>query len=592
MKLRHFFPIVALMAISVEASAQNITTTGSPMAPTGVREAPPNTTEIVVDFDDDAWDYQIRSVAEETHVQLRPNSAEMVDSTGIYLARVPTADVDRIIAQLRRQPNVHNVEINRLYHATHTPNDPLYEQQWGMHRVGLASSSNISCGRGAVVAVIDTGVACEDHGPYTRLSDLAGTICVPGWNFVNDTAHANDDQGHGTHVAGTIAQTTNNRIGGAGVAYCATIMPVKVLSRSGSGSTADVAEGIRWAADHGANVINMSLGSGGHSRMMDEAVEYAHNRGVAVICAAGNESDDVGSPANAPHAIAVSATDANDDIAYFSNTGPEIAIAAPGVNILQQTICQGGEGRCEQFVAWSGTSMASPHAAGVAALAVSMGVTDPDAIRRVIREYASPATNGNHNPHEYGAGIVSAEGTTKGLLWQQGIVRTGFLAMFTLLLMSIIKSGGGRMLFNGYPAAIQMGVGLFFLPMIFGQITNFVAQPIAMWDIALFGANTHLWLPFCNVIVVGGLVALFFSRPLFRPWIGALSLGVATFYSGELYLNTWRGPLGSVLYVLWSIFNITIALWIAKLGMDAKGSERPAPVTYAAPITDAEPVPS
>lgn len=575
-KLRFSFLMLAALALTPEAHAQTPSTAGSPMAATGVRTAPPNTTEIVVDLDDDVWDYQVRALGEETHLTLRPNSQEMVSEDRLYIVRVPNADVQSTLNLLRNRPHVHNVEINREMRALFVPNDPMYNQQWGMQRVGLNNSSDISCGRGALVAVIDTGVACENHGPYTRLSDLAGTVCVPGWNFVSDTAHANDDQGHGTHVAGTIAQTTNNELGGAGVAYCATIMPVKVLDSRGSGSLADVAEGIRWAADHGANVINMSLGASGHSRIMDEAVEYAHHKGTIVICAAGNESDDVGSPANAPFAIAVSATDSRDDLAYFSNTGPEIAIAAPGVDILQQTICERGENRCEQFASWSGTSMASPHAAGVAALAVSMGVTDPDEIKNVMRRYASAPRNGQRDHHQYGAGIVSAEGLTSGILWHHGLVRTGFLGLFAAMLYWIIRSGGGKMDFSGIPAAVQMGVGLFFLPVAFGQFTNFLAVPVAMWDIALFGANWHLWLPFCNVGIVGIATALFFSRPSFRPWIGALALGTAVFYAGELYLNTWRAPLGSVLYVIWALFTIGVSLWVARLGMDTKGNTRPA----------------
>lgn len=570
--------MLCALAVPTDVQAQTPTTAGSPMAATGTRSAPSTTTEIVVDLDDDVWDFQVRSLSDETHLVLRPNSEEMVGEDRLYLVTVPNGDVQRTINLLRGRPHVHNVEINREMHALFVPNDPMYDQQWGMQRVGLQHSSEISCGRGALVAVIDTGVACENHGPYTRLSDLAGTICVPGWNFVSDTAHANDDQGHGTHVAGTIAQTTNNELGGAGIAYCATIMPVKVLDSRGSGTLADVAEGIRWAADHGANVINMSLGAGGHSRIMDEAVQYAHHKGTVVICAAGNESDDVGSPANAPFAIAVSATDNADALAYFSNTGPEIAIAAPGVAILQQTICERGENRCEQFASWSGTSMASPHVAGVAALAVSMGVTDPDSIKNALRAYASPTRHGGRDHHQFGAGIVSAEGLTKGILWHNGLVRTSFLGLFIGLLYMIIRGGGGQMNFSGLPAAVQMGVGLFFLPLAFGQFTNFLAVPVAMWDIALFGANWHLWLPFCNIGIVGIAAGLFFSRPTFRPWIGALALGTATFYAGELYLNTWRAPLGSVLYVIWSLFTIGVSLWIARLGMDTKGNERPAMV--------------
>ena len=143
----------------------------------------------------------------------------------------------------------HNIEMRALF----VPNDPMYDQQWGMQRVGLPRSSEVTCGRGATVAVIDTGVACENHGEFTRIPDLAGTRCLPGWNFVNDTAHANDDQGHGTHVAGTIAQTTHNQLGTAGVAFCATILPVKVLDARGAGTgCVDAVRALMASAAHTA----------------------------------------------------------------------------------------------------------------------------------------------------------------------------------------------------------------------------------------------------------------------------------------------------------------------------------------------------
>src|SRR3989442_1427120 len=127
-----------------------------------------------------------------------------------------------------------------------------------------------------VVAVIDTGVAYENHGQFKRAKDLDKTEFVPGYNFVADNEHANDDHGHGTHVAGTIAQSTHNGIGVAGVAYKARIMPLKVLSAGGSGSVAGIAQAVRWAADHGAQVINMSLGGPMYAQVLARAVRYAH----------------------------------------------------------------------------------------------------------------------------------------------------------------------------------------------------------------------------------------------------------------------------------------------------------------------------
>jgi serine protease len=134
------------------------------------------------------------------------------------------------------------------------PNDACFKYQWHLRQIGAPAAWKEANGKGAVVAVIDTGV--------TRVADLAKTNFVPGYNFVTNSSDASDDHGHGTHVAGTIAQSTNNGLGVAGVAYGASIMPLKVLSARGSGSVGAIAQAIRWAADHGANVINMSLGGG------------------------------------------------------------------------------------------------------------------------------------------------------------------------------------------------------------------------------------------------------------------------------------------------------------------------------------------
>ncbi len=156
-----------------------------------------------------------------------------------------------------------------LFRASFVPDDPLYaSKQWHLARVGAESAWRYTCGQGVKVAVVDTGIACFDKGPFSRGSDLAGTRCEGGWNFVDDSPEAYDDQGHGTHVAGTIAQTTNNGVGTAGLAFCATLMPIKVLNRQGFGSVADVAEGIRFAADEGAQIINMSLGGPIKSRIL------------------------------------------------------------------------------------------------------------------------------------------------------------------------------------------------------------------------------------------------------------------------------------------------------------------------------------
>src|SRR5262249_34896260 len=154
---------------------------------------------------------------------------------------------------------------------------------------------------GVVVAVIDTGVS--------HVEDLAQTEFVPGWNFVINDDNSDDDHGHGTHVAGTIAQSTHNGIGVAGGAFPPPTMPVKALSAPCSGTVAGIADAVRFAADHGAKVINMSLGGAMNSQVLARAVKYAHDHGVTVVCAAGNDGRGrVSFPAANPGAIAVAAT--------------------------------------------------------------------------------------------------------------------------------------------------------------------------------------------------------------------------------------------------------------------------------------------
>ncbi|HVV51299.1 MAG TPA: S8 family peptidase [Polyangia bacterium] len=293
------------------------------------------------------------------------------------------------------------------------PNDTCYKYQWHLRQIGMPAAWKQGNGKGAVVAVIDTGV--------TKVGDLRDTKFVPGYNFVANNANAADDHGHGTHVAGTIAESTNNGIGVAGVAYGASIMPLKVLSARGSGSMGGIAQAIRWAADHGANVINMSLGGRYAVAPLASAVKYAHGKGVVVVAAAGNDGHGkVSYPARYPGVIAVAATQEDGNTTFYSNWGPEVDLAAPGGNtrgnpqggVLQHTIVPGDIGRTD-YLYFMGTSMASPHVAGVAALVVGAGVKSPDAVEKILLATASKpkgretAADGRIDDH-YGAGIVDA----------------------------------------------------------------------------------------------------------------------------------------------------------------------------------------
>jgi serine protease len=454
----------------------------------------------------------------------------------------------------------------------------MYSQQWHMQRAGAERAWEYACGEGVTVAVVDTGIACETYGPFNKGSDLATTACVPGWNVVAKNEHANDDQGHGTHVAGTIAQTTNNGVGVAGLAHCAKLMPVKVLSKGGWGTMADVAEGIRWAADHGAQVINLSLGSSSRSKVVENAVTHAYNKGVVVVAAAGNSGKSVGFPAAYHGAIAVSATDKNDAIAWFSSRGPEVAIGAPGVGVTQQTICENGKNKCEIWGVFNGTSMASPHVAGAAALLVGQGITDPDAVRAQLQATATPKEDKNL----FGAGILEAGKAAFRTHWVHVGVRLAALFALFMVVASRIKKRGGSI--AGGPGAIGAAlfgsVGLLpILPLlgiparagaarIFAELAM---KPFGEWTL-LVSPNLHKWLPLASAIPVFAATALFFGSKRLRPWIGGFALGTAALLvqmgiSGEVWF-----ALGSFAMRLWAIINVAACLWIARMTLDKKSA--------------------
>jgi serine protease len=286
------------------------------------------------------------------------------------------------------------------------PNDPLYSKQWHLHNINVEQAWETNRGKGTTVAVIDTGV--------TKTTDMDKTEFVAGYDFVNNKADAADDNGHGTHVAGSVAQSTNNAFGVAGVAYEAKIMPLKVLAASGGGTVSDIAESIKFAADNGADVINMSLGGGGESALMKEAIDYAHGKGVVIVAAAGNENQNSASyPARYNHVIGVAAYDAKGEKAEFSNFGAGVDIAAPGgghgSKVWQETIDP--DGGPAQVMGFQGTSMASPHVAGVAALIKSAGIKEPDAVLEVLQK--SVRNIGEDPLNHYGAGQLDAAAAVK-----------------------------------------------------------------------------------------------------------------------------------------------------------------------------------
>src|SRR3989338_5669369 len=358
------------------------------------------------------------------------------DHKPLRVAKIPTGkSVREAKWEFESRDDVEYAEPNYIAHAFMVPNDPFYSYQWNFSKIGMESAWNVSNGSGVTVAIVDTGVAYENYSQsrktkYYLAPDLTNTAFVSGYDFVNDDTHPNDDNGHGTHVAGTVAGSTNNELGVAGIAYGASIMPVKVLDRNGYGTYADVADGIRFAVDHGAKVINLSLGGPSPPAYLEEAVAYAHDNRVTVIAATGNDgSVNTSYPAAYDnHVIAVGATRYDDTLAYYSNYGPSIDLVAPGGDlnvdqnndgygdgVLQQTF----QGRTDSFTYWffQGTSMAAPHVAGVAALVVANGnAATPDEVRAALQESATDlGATGRDNT--YGYGLVDA---TAALGWAAG----------------------------------------------------------------------------------------------------------------------------------------------------------------------------
>jgi serine protease len=354
-------------------------------------------------------------LVETAEPQVRVGVPEATSELGAFLG----PSLETPLQQVQSELNSTTPPAKKKKPRGWNPNDPLFEQQWNFHMVGAGRAWKRSRGEGVIVAVLDTGIAAKTTSRGKRAKDFAKTEFVPGYDFINDDDDPYDDHGHGTHVAGTIAESTHNKEGAAGLAPDATLMPVKVLSGEGYGTSESIAEAIRWATDNKAQVINMSLGSAYPSEVMRKAVLYARRKGVVVVCAAGNGfGAPVGYPAAFPGAIAVSSVGPSGDLAYYSSYGEQVALAAPGGDrmadpenggVLQNTVWpeeQGGEG--DGYYQFQGTSMASPHVAAVAALLIAQGVHDQSRVRDLlVRSAVARAPR-----VQFGAGVLSADRAT------------------------------------------------------------------------------------------------------------------------------------------------------------------------------------
>jgi thermitase len=313
------------------------------------------------------------SARDDAHRQVRSQTVEPVGNGKSVRVQVAPGMITRVLSAYGARPDVQRVEPDYLVDAAMTPTDPLYGDEWGLARINAPTAwDRVAGASGVRVAVLDSGIA--NH------PDLSGRV-VLSQDFTGSPHGAVDQHGHGTHVAGTVAANANNGLGVVGVAWNASLLNAKVLADTGAGSFSTVANGIVWAADNGAKVISMSLGAnlecGG---VLQDAVDYAWTRGAVIVAAAGNSGmSDAHTPANCRNVVPVGAVNPSDGRPSYSNYGPAVPIAAPGDAILS-TSYSGG------YIWMSGTSMATSHTAGVAALiwASSYGTGNQAVVNRLF----------------------------------------------------------------------------------------------------------------------------------------------------------------------------------------------------------------
>ncbi len=329
---------------------------------------------ILVKFKDGTSEHQIKSTVKG---QSSAVVGKVVD-LDVLVLQVPQAAEAKVVLALSHNPNVEYAEPDYIAHTLTTPNDPYFVNQWGLENANDAdidapSAWDFTEGNSTLVAILDTGVSKSHPDVASQVTDRS--------NF-SDSSTDDDLNGHGTHVGGIVAALTNNATGVAGVCPSCKLMSVKVLNDNGAGAYSWIANGITYAANHGAKVISMSLGGSQKSTTLENAVKYAWNHNVVVVAAAGNSGNPSKTyPAAYTNAIAVAATNNQDQKAGFSEYGSWVDVAAPGVDIYStwndnsstsnpQPVCDSSV-ECYKYA--SGTSMATPMASGVAALIWSTG---------------------------------------------------------------------------------------------------------------------------------------------------------------------------------------------------------------------------
>lgn len=582
----------------------------APEAPMPAVAVDPPTGAVLVDLDDDASAEEHADAAARVVRAIAPYrwpsgaaalGNELNDAANLFRLTPPPSEVDDVIRALSTDPEVEVVEVERSWsvpewraHVTprgtprpsddpdrFVPNDPYYGFQWHLEQIGMPAAWTMGRGDGAVVAVIDTGVAYRDEGGFAQAPDLGQTRFVEGYDFVRNDAHPDDEHGHGTHVSGTVAQSTNNGVGVAGVAPQAAIMPLKVLDRNGTGGWGAIAAAIRYAADNGAHVINMSLGGGFPSRAVQRAIDHAHEKGVLVIAAAGNSGRSrVEYPARHDHVVAIGAVRFDRDLTFYSNYGKGLDLVAPGGDlrvdqnddgmpdgVLQNTLVNGDPQRFD-YLAWQGTSMAAPHAAGVGALLHAAGVHDPDQIETMLKRSADDLGNARR----FGAGLVRADHALQLASQGTGATRAGLALGLSLLLMLGLRRRHGGLGVSpwrstAWAVLIAGGLGAlpwFLIPAVGGAVGSTLS-------LGLLG-NAAAWLGPHGALVLLTAIPAFVAIALglhvkrLRPLLVGLSVGSAAFLLVEALWPTLRvGLLPELAVGPWLVLNGLAALGLGAL---------------------------
>ncbi len=354
-------------------------------------------------------------------------SLASVPRAGFHVVAIPTGvSAAEFVAALNRNPDVASARPDPIARISVRPNDRYFGEQYALSNSGQVlddlpdlpqgtAGADINAtgawdqtkgDSGVIIAVLDTGV--ELNHP-----DIRNKIVSPGRDFVGSGTDASDDHWHGTHVAGIAAAETNNELGIAGVGWNCTILPAKIIAASGEGDYGALILAIYWAVDQGAKVINLSLGGEARDEDLLAALKYAYEHNVVVVAAAGNEAAPVLYPAAYDqYCLAVAATDYSDHRADFSNKGPEVDVAAPGVDVLSLYPTWDTPEGFAPYVYASGTSMATPHVAGLAALLKSLKPwLTAGEIMNIIR-YSADDMNATAFPgrdDELGYGRINAE---------------------------------------------------------------------------------------------------------------------------------------------------------------------------------------